>query len=477
MTNPGSSNLSGYSYALPVPWMYISTTWKIAHCSYQLSQRGENMLKKIHHHLSSASNLVKHVHRGQNIARCLSAAFLSIFCLSSNAWAQHEAEVIHWWVSGSERAALEVVTKTFETRGNTWIDTAVESSYYAKTAAITRISNPNPPTAVQWHTGVSLAEMYNEGLFRDLTDLAEEEQWLKVLPTAIRDGISVDGKFVAVPVTLHSSNWLWANKKILDEVGVAVPTNWQEFLDAAKKITATGYIPLALGGQAWQERALFLPVVLGSGGKELYLDAIVNHQPEALSGQQMINAFTLFGKLREFIDSESPDRSWPDTAKLIIEGKAAFQFMGDWAKGEFIQAGMTPGKEFLCAPSPGSNNSLLLVSDAFAMVNTSDVKIRESQDELARIMMDKEVQRAMNLKKGSIPPRTDFSLDGFDSCAQLASSIASREDGTYPGFSMANTGIVGSAMMSVISSFWNSPDLAPAEAAKMLEEAVKNAKL
>ena len=28
--------------------------------------------------------------------------------------------------------------------------------------------------------------------------------------------------------------------------------------------------------------------------------------------------------------------------------------MGDWAKGEFLAAGQQPGKDFSCAPAPGT---------------------------------------------------------------------------------------------------------------------------
>ena len=365
----------------------------------------------------------------------------------------------------------------FESGGNRWIDTAVESSYYAKTAAISRINNGKPPTAVQWHTGVSLIEMYQEGYFRDLHDLAEEQQWRKILPKAIFDNISVDGRVVAVPITLHSSNWLWANKKILDEAGVHAPASWQEFLEVAPVIAEAGYTPLALGGQAWQERALFLPIVLGTGGAQLYEDALVHHHPEALAGPDMVKAFEVFARLRSYIDPESPGRDWSDTTKMVIEGTAAFQIMGDWAKGEFTQAGMMPGKDFLCTPSPGSDGKLLLVSDAFVMAKTSDEQILASQVALAKTMMDKDVQKAMNMAKGSIPPRTDIDLDGFDDCSRLAMKIASQDGSTLPGFSMANTGIVGNAIMSVISTFWNDPAITPSEAAHMLAEAVKKAKL
>ena len=33
---------------------------------------------------------------------------------------------------------------------------------------------------------------------------------------------------------------------------------------------------------------------------------------------------------------------------MVITGKAAMQVMGDWAKGEFIAAGLTAGKEYGC---------------------------------------------------------------------------------------------------------------------------------
>ena len=32
----------------------------------------------------------------------------------------------------------------------------------------------------------------------------------------------------------------------------------------------------------------------------------------------------------------------------MIQGKAGMQFMGDWAKGEFTAAGLTPGKDYGC---------------------------------------------------------------------------------------------------------------------------------
>lgn len=401
---------------------------------------------------------------------------IAAFLFYGVALAQKEAEVIHWWVSGGEREALQAVIDAFEAEGNTWVDTPVEASYYAKSAAVSRILDGKPPTAVQWHAGVALKEMFEEGLFRSITELADEQSWQDVLPKAIWDNITVDGKVIAVPMSLHGSNWIWANKKILDEVGIGIPKSWEEFLRNADNIVKAGYYPLALGGQPWQMRVLFFSVVLSVGGPGLYEGAFVQHRPEVLSSPEMINALKKFGSLRQYVDPESPERNWSETTKLVIEGKAAFQVMGDWAKAEFFQAGKVAGRDFICSLSPGSGDTYIIVSDVFAMGKVTDEAVRDSQLKLAGTMMNKEVQKKFNQLKGAIPPRTDVSRDGFDSCAQLAMTTVDRGR-TVPGFNMANTGVVASGIMSVISKYWNDPSLTPEDAAQMLVKAVSATKL
>ncbi len=43
----------------------------------------------------------------------------------SKAAGHMEAEVIHWWTSGGEQAAISEFAKAWEEMGNTWIDTAI----------------------------------------------------------------------------------------------------------------------------------------------------------------------------------------------------------------------------------------------------------------------------------------------------------------------------------------------------------------
>ena len=87
----------------------------------------------------------------------------------------------------------------------------------------------------------------------DLTDVATAEGWKdKIFPPSLLDACTVDGKIYCAPVNIHSPEWLWLNNKVYTDLGLAVPTNWTEFVATAPQVEAAGKVPLALGNQAWQ---------------------------------------------------------------------------------------------------------------------------------------------------------------------------------------------------------------------------------
>ncbi len=105
-------------------------------------------------------------------AICFSCAFALMTCTAQAT--EKQAEVIHWWVSGGESAAIQTAIEAYENRGYKWINTPVEDSYNAKSAAISRMLDGNPPAMVQWQAGVALKELYQEGLLRDRNQLAKD---------------------------------------------------------------------------------------------------------------------------------------------------------------------------------------------------------------------------------------------------------------------------------------------------------------
>ena len=69
------------------------------------------------------------------------------------------AEVIHWWTSGGESAAVRVFADQFTKAGGKWVDTAIAGGVNARTAALNRTIGGNPPTAMQFNTGKQFDEL------------------------------------------------------------------------------------------------------------------------------------------------------------------------------------------------------------------------------------------------------------------------------------------------------------------------------
>ncbi|MDE8344008.1 MAG: extracellular solute-binding protein, partial [Acidocella sp.] len=73
-----------------------------------------------------------------------------------------------------------------------------------------------------------------------------------------------------MPVNIHGQNWVFYNKKVFADAGITAPKTWEDVLADGPKLKAKGIIPLAHGGQKWQDKILFDAVLAGEGGADLY---------------------------------------------------------------------------------------------------------------------------------------------------------------------------------------------------------------
>ncbi len=351
--------------------------------------------------------------------RYLIASALGALSVTGIAQAQ-SVEVLHWWTSGGEAAALGVLKKDLEKQGITWNDMPVAGGggEAAMTAVRARVTAKNPPTAVQM-LGFDIQDWAKQGALGDLSALAAKEGWDKTVPVALQNFSKYNGKWVAAPVNVHSTNWVWANKEVLAKAGITTPpTNWNDFIADLDKVQKAGFIGLAHGGQPWQEATIFDGVVLSTGGVDFYKKALVNKDKAALGSDTMKMAFDRMSQLRKYVDKDFSNRDWNLASAMVIQGKAGFQIMGDWAKGEFLNAKKVPNKDFLCFRVPGTQGMVSFNSDQFAMFNVANPAAKDAQLKLASAIMNPSFQSAFNVVKGSVPARTDVPDTAFDDCGK-----------------------------------------------------------
>jgi glucose/mannose transport system substrate-binding protein len=385
-----------------------------------------------------------------------------------------KAEVLHWWTSGGESAAVKQFADAFTKAGGEWIDTAIAVGENARAAGINRIVGGDPPTAMQFNTGKQFDDLIAQGLLRPMDEIAEREGWKDVLPEAFLKSVTRDGHVYAVPVNNHGQNWLWYSTAAFEKAGAKPPETWDEFFAAADKLKAAGFIPLALGGQPWQERITFSAVLLSAGGKDLFLKIYRDKDQAAIKSPEFLKVAETFGKLRGLVDEGAPNRNWNDAANLIITGKAGMQFMGDWEKGEFIAAGWTAGKEYGCILGPGEKN-FMMGGDVFVFPKIDDPEQQKAQDTLATLMLSKEVQVAFNNKKGSVPVRTDVDTSGLDACAQVGVGVLADKEKQIPSTDMLITPDLTGQLNDIIAEFFSNPGMGADELVKNIATAFEQA--
>ncbi|NNH66512.1 ABC transporter substrate-binding protein [Rhizobium laguerreae] len=392
-----------------------------------------------------------------------------------------EVQMLHWWTSGGEAAALNVLKQDLSKEGFAWKDVPVAGGGgdAAMTALKAMVAAGTYPTASQM-LGYTVLDYAQAGVMGDLTETAKKEGWDKSVPAALQKFSVYDGKWVAAPVNVHSVNWLWINKAVMDKIGGTQPKTFDELIALLDKAKAAGVIPLALGGQNWQEATMFDSIVLSTGGPQFYKKAFNDLDEESLKSDTMKKSFDNLATIIKYVDPNFSGRDWNLATAMVIKGDALVQVMGDWAKGEFVAAKKKPDTDFLCYRFPGTDGSVVYNSDMFGMFNVPDDR-KAAQVALAKATLSKSFQSAFNVVKGSVPARTDVPDTDFDACGKkgIADLKAANEGGTLFGSLAQGYGAppaIANAYKDVVSKFVHGQIKTSDEAVKQLVQAIDDAR-
>ncbi|QXC38649.1 ABC transporter substrate-binding protein [Aeromonas jandaei] len=405
---------------------------------------------------------------------------LPLLALLSGSVCASQVEVLHWWTSGGEAQAVEVLKSEWIAKGNQWNDFAVQGGggKSAMTVLKSRALAANPPEAAHLK-GFELKEWAGLGFLRDLTPMAEHLGWYSQMPPMVRATLSQNGALMAVPTGIHRVNWLWLNRKVFEQQKLTPPTDWAQFVTVADKLKKRGITPLAIGNEPWQLAVLFETVALGEGGKQFYRKAFVEQDSATLTGPDMVRVLTRFQQLRAYVPQKYAGLKWHQATNLLESGGAAMQVMGDWVKGELLAGNYRPGEDIECLPSPGSTGLFSYNLDSIAMFKQRDPAQLQAQGELAQLLMTPKFQEEFNRVKGSIPALTKPNMSKFDRCAIRSYQDflhAEQQDNLLPSMAegMATPTNMRQAILDVLSNFFNDPKANPQQTALHLERAMRS---
>ena len=362
-------------------------------------------------------------------------AALAATLMSGTAAYAVDLEVTHWWTSEGEAAAVAEFARVFEEEtGNTWVDSALSGSGTgANPVIISRIVGGNPMGATQMNTGRDAEELIQAGLMRDLTPIAEELGiWDFYADESLLEPCTYEGKIYCFPVNIHSWDWLWLSTKAYEQIGEPVPTDWNEYVASWPKLADAGIIEFGLAS-GWPIAGI--PGVLQAdiGGKDLVNAIMRNKDVDAVHGEDFLRFGEALDNLRSVIEPDELVPNFGDVGVQLLEGEAAGNIHGDWLQGDLQVAGGVPGTDYECLPALGLGDQLSGGGDSFffpKLPEGTDPAVLKAQEDLAKIVIGKEAQLAFNLKKGSMPIRTDIDLTKANPCMQKA--LALLDNGLLP---------------------------------------------
>jgi glucose/mannose transport system substrate-binding protein len=373
--------------------------------------------------------------------------------VASGGGATGRVEVFSWWVGPGEADGLAAMIKVFNQMypNIEFVNAAVAggAGTNAKAVLATRLAANDPPDSWQAHAGQeTIATFVSAGQVAPLDNLFNSTGFASVLPPTLLPLISQDGHPYSVPVNIHRSNVLWYNPKVLSEAGVTSDpktayNNWGAFFNDCDKIKAAGKVCLSLG-PAWTSVHLFENVMIGTIGAEKWNGLWTSPPITDWAGADVTQGIANFAKALSYTNSDAPTLSdWQPAAKLLVDGDAAFNVMGDWAYGYFANPApnglaLTPHTDFDWAPSPGTYGVFNFLSDSF--VQPTNGKNLEGTTAWLTVAASRAGQEAFNPLKGSICARTDCDPSLFSEYSQDAAK------------DWAGNTVVGSLMHGVVAA-------------------------
>lgn len=251
---------------------------------------------------------------------------------------------ITYWApfSGADGPRMKTIVENYnKSQSKYQVDFQIvpQNDYY-KTVDLAFSGQKSAPDVLIVHTD-QLKNYADKNLLKDLSDTIEKtgvkaEDYSE---TAWRAG-DIDGKHYSIPLDIHPLV-MYYNKDLFKAAGLdpeKAPTNREEFLAAAKKLTDPkknqyGFVVPTL----WPNQFIFPTLIFQNGG-ELMKDGKPNYNsPEA------VEALTFY---RDLIKKEkvSPENVQQDgEVTLFLQGKNAMHLNGPWMMEQWDKAGINYG--------------------------------------------------------------------------------------------------------------------------------------
>src|ERR1700722_8911010 len=207
----------------------------------------------------------------------------------------------------------------------------------------------DPPDVVSWHDGERMAYYAQRGLLDDLSPDWSKNNWTQQY-ASVKEASTYKGKQYAAPLGYDAYGFFY-RKDLFEKAGIkGEPKTWDEFLEACKKLKASGVAPIAVAARdSWTLAAWFDYLDLRINGNAFHQQLMAGEIPYTDARVKKVytawktlidNTYYIDDRLSSELDSIAP---------FLANGKAAMMLMGPFFSAS-IPASIKPETGFFRFP-------------------------------------------------------------------------------------------------------------------------------
>ena len=293
----------------------------------------------------------------------------------------------------------------------------------------------------------SIVALMNNDVIRPLNDLVEKHgQGLQKSQL-----VTIDGNIMGIAFMANAQHITYRSD-VLKDLGIAVPTTYEEMLAAAKKIANYNLMQYPLGGAyaaGWNLAEEFVNMYIGHGG-EFFKPGTAEI---AVNNQHGIDALNMMKSLSEYMnpdflthDSNATSAEWKagNVALMNMWGSRIGALRGDEVDAAVVAATATAGPMTV---GGGSTAAATLWWDGFTVAkNISDA------DAEATFMALMHAIRPEMLNE-TTSPQAVWLIDGYQPTPAAAGVFAAAAMGTKPYPMLPYAGLMHSAAGTELVDF------------------------
>ena len=347
------------------------------------------------------------------------------------------------------KAAFEALIAGFEAENP---DVKVTWNLFDHEGYKTSIRNfltADAPDLANWYAGNRMLPYVNAGLFEPVDDVWEENGLTESLASA-QGSMTIDGKIWGVPYTYYQ--WgVYYRKDIFENLGIAVPTNWDEFKAAGKTLTDNGVTPITIGTKyLWTAGGVFDYLNLRTNGYDFHM--ALTKGEVAWTDERVVATMNNWKELIEagfFLENHAA-YSWQEALAPMVQGDAAMYVMGNFAVAPLKEAGLTDDTlGFFQFPVINPDIPLAEEAPTDTIHIPANAKNKEDAKKFLAYLARADVQTQINDTLGQLPINKDskvgddkFLQAGYQMLSSTTGGIAQFFDRDAPA-EMAKAGMEG----------------------------------